>query len=248
MPEATLRLAILWHMHQPYYRDTLTGRSTMPWVRLHAVKDYQPMAAMLRDFPGVSVTINVVPSLLRQIQEYTDEGLRDVDWDLATLTAKDLGPAERVTLLERFFLLNIDAMVRPHARYAELLEKRGRSLGKADLERTAALFSVRDFLDLQVWFNLVWFHPLTLAERPGLLRLLQKGRHFSEEDKQFVLQSQLEVMVGSHPALAEPGGRRADRTLHQPLLSSHPPPAHRHRERPRVDAPPETRTEALLTP
>ncbi len=208
MSEATLRLAILWHMHQPYYRDTLTGRSTMPWVRLHAVKDYQPMAAMLRDFPGVKVTINVVPSLLRQIQEYTEEGLRDVDWDLATPRAEDLGAAERVALLERFFLLNVDAMVRPHARYAELLEKRGSSLVKADLERTAALFSIRDFLDLQVWFNLVWFHPLTLAERPGLSRLLQKGRHFSEEDKQFVLQSQLEVMsevIPLYRSLADAG-------------------------------------------
>jgi alpha-amylase/alpha-mannosidase (GH57 family) len=208
MSDGTLRLAILWHMHQPYYRDSLTGKSAMPWVRLHAVKDYHPMAAMLRAFPDIRVTINVVPSLIQQIQEYTDGGLRDVDWDLAARPAKDLGQAERVALLERCFLLNVNAMVRPHQRYAELLEKRGRSQERGDLERVASLFSVSDFLDLQVWFNLVWFHPLTLAERPELARLLRKGRHFCEEEKQTVLQAQLEVMAEVIPlyrSLADDG-------------------------------------------
>ena len=43
----TLRLAILWHMHQPYYEDLATGEHILPWVRLHAIKDYTDMAAHL---------------------------------------------------------------------------------------------------------------------------------------------------------------------------------------------------------
>ena len=58
------RVALLWHMHQPYYEDLVTREHILPWVRLHALKDYYGMAALLREFPGVRVTFNLVPSLL----------------------------------------------------------------------------------------------------------------------------------------------------------------------------------------
>ena len=58
------RVAILWHMHQPYYEDLVTGEHLLPWVRLHALKDYYGMAALTREFPDVRVTFNMVPSLL----------------------------------------------------------------------------------------------------------------------------------------------------------------------------------------
>jgi len=35
-----VKLALLWHMHQPYYEDLATGEHILPWVRLHAIKDY----------------------------------------------------------------------------------------------------------------------------------------------------------------------------------------------------------------
>ncbi|MCE7976825.1 MAG: hypothetical protein DYH03_06680 [Nitrospira sp. NTP1] len=40
----TIQLCFLWHMHQPYYTDPLTGSASMPWVRLHATKAYYDMA------------------------------------------------------------------------------------------------------------------------------------------------------------------------------------------------------------
>ena len=42
-----LYVAFVWHMHQPLYRDALTGRCSLPWVRLHAIKDYLHMADLL---------------------------------------------------------------------------------------------------------------------------------------------------------------------------------------------------------
>ena len=39
-------LCIIWHMHQPYYPDDVTGECALPWVRLHAIKDYFGMAAL----------------------------------------------------------------------------------------------------------------------------------------------------------------------------------------------------------
>jgi hypothetical protein len=32
-------VVFLWHMHQPYYVDPSTQTATMPWVRLHSVKE-----------------------------------------------------------------------------------------------------------------------------------------------------------------------------------------------------------------
>ena len=55
------RVALLWHMHQPFYQDLLTGEHVLPWVRLHALKDYWGMVALLREFPTVKVTFNLVP-------------------------------------------------------------------------------------------------------------------------------------------------------------------------------------------
>ena len=46
------RVALLWHMHQPFYQDLLTGEHILPWVRLHALKDYWGMVALLREFPA----------------------------------------------------------------------------------------------------------------------------------------------------------------------------------------------------
>ena len=67
-------LAFFWHQHQPYYPDDVTGENPMPWVRLHGVKDYCGMALHLLEFPEMRCTINLVPSLLVQIQAYTEEG------------------------------------------------------------------------------------------------------------------------------------------------------------------------------
>ena len=38
-----VRLALVWHQHQPLYEDPVTGQPALPWVRLHAIKDYWGM-------------------------------------------------------------------------------------------------------------------------------------------------------------------------------------------------------------
>ena len=68
---------LLWHMHQPYYEDLATGEHILPWVRLHAIKDYWGMVALLSEFPRVRVTFNLVPSLLVQVQAFAEDRARD---------------------------------------------------------------------------------------------------------------------------------------------------------------------------
>ncbi|TAN54398.1 MAG: hypothetical protein EPN19_06350, partial [Betaproteobacteria bacterium] len=44
MSARRLDLVLLWHMHQPDYRDHASGEFALPWVYLHAIKDYADMA------------------------------------------------------------------------------------------------------------------------------------------------------------------------------------------------------------
>ncbi len=208
MPEHRLRVAFLWHMHQPYYRDLVTGRSALPWVRLHAVKDYWPMGRLLERHPAVRATVNFVPSLVKQILEYTDANLRDDFWDVSSIHAADLTAGQRIFLLKNFFMTNWNLVVRNIPRYAALLEKRGYNPGEKDWERAAVIFSSQDILDLQVWFNLVWFHPMDVEESSELAALFKRGKNFSEEQKAYVLSRQLEIMgriVPLYRALMERG-------------------------------------------
>ena len=85
-----VRLALLWHMHQPYYEDLATGEHILPWVRLHAIKDYWGMVAMLEAFPRVHVTFNLVPSLLVQVEAFAANRARDRHLELGLKPAADL--------------------------------------------------------------------------------------------------------------------------------------------------------------
>ena len=71
-----LYLSLLWHQHQPYYKNDSDGRFYMPWVYLHALKDYYEMAAHVEK-SGVKAVFNYVPSLLIQLKEYTDFNAAD---------------------------------------------------------------------------------------------------------------------------------------------------------------------------
>ena len=74
-----IHIVLLWHMHQPQYRDPATGRYVLAWTRLHALKDYWGMVRVLAEFPNVHATFNVVPSLAAQLEEYAS-GKFDEPW------------------------------------------------------------------------------------------------------------------------------------------------------------------------
>ena len=65
-----LPVVLLWHMHQPQYRDALSGEYVLPWTYLHALKDYSDMAAHLEENPAARAVVNFTPVLIEQLQEY----------------------------------------------------------------------------------------------------------------------------------------------------------------------------------
>ena len=72
-------LCFLWHMHQPFYKDLISGEYKLPWTRLHALKDYYGMVRILEEFPKVHQTFNLVPSMMVQVEEYASRrGARSV--------------------------------------------------------------------------------------------------------------------------------------------------------------------------
>ena len=93
-------VAFLWHQHQPYYPDDVAHENPMPWVRLHGVKDYYGMALHLFEYPAMRCTINLVPSLLVQLQAYTEGKTTDKPFQAARRPAEDLTEEERLYLLD----------------------------------------------------------------------------------------------------------------------------------------------------
>ncbi len=186
-------VGFLWHMHQPYYKDPVSGTYLMPWVRLHAVRGYYDMIALLEDYPGIRCTFNLVPSLLAQIMDYTDNGSRDTDFHLSQKSPSDFTLDERKQLLTRFFMCHQQTMIAPFPRFNDLYEKRGAIRNPRQLESVAKKFTHQDILDLQVLFNLTWM-GFTARKDKRIRDLISKGRSFSESDKRFLLDFQIDIM------------------------------------------------------
>ena len=161
-----VKLALLWHMHQPYYEDLATGEHILPWVRLHAIKDYWGMVALLDEFPRVRATFNLVPSLIRQIQAYSEDRARDRHLEIGLKPAATLTLEESKWMLANGFHAPYDRMIRPYPRYAELHAYRQ--------DRRA--FAPDDLRDLQVWHKLAWMDPDLLLRDARLMALIEKGR------------------------------------------------------------------------
>ncbi len=177
MRRSRLKIAILWHMHQPDYRDPTSGRTLLPWTWLHAVKDYGEMLETVAECQA-PVTINLVPTLLEQLDRYRRGEDADSWLELVRKKTEDLNSAERVFLLEHFFSVNDQRHLFPHSRYYQLRQKRG-----LDPIATAPAFSFQELRDLQVWFLLSWTGYHLRKREPLLPELLRRGGSFSEEEK-----------------------------------------------------------------
>jgi alpha-amylase/alpha-mannosidase (GH57 family) len=201
------RVALLWHMHQPFYQDLVTGEHILPWVRLHALKDYWGMVALMREFPAVRVTFNLVPSMLVQLEAFARDEAHDRHLAIGLKDADRLTEDERAFCVEHFFHAHRPQMIDPYPRYAELLERRGGNGGGLSARAQASQFSTDDLRDLQVWHKLVWIDPMYLDGDERIHALIAKGRGFSEEDKRTLRQVELELLRRVVPEYREAAAR-----------------------------------------
>ena len=217
-----VRVAFLWHMHQPLYRDPERGEALMPWVRLHGTRAYHDMAWMLERHPRIRCTVNFTPVLLEQLEDLVAGRVRDRFLDLTARPPGELSAEEREAVLHSFFMVDWEANVRPVPRYAEILHKRGTDLRSVDLPRVAATFTEQELTDLQVLFNLAWVGFGGLADDEGLRSLREKGRDFTRADVEVLLAGQGRILSGIVPRwrrLAERGQVELSSTpYHHPIL------------------------------
>jgi alpha-amylase/alpha-mannosidase (GH57 family) len=189
-----MNVIILWHMHQPYYVNPLTKKAMMPWVRLHAAKGYLDMIDLVTAQPEIRVNFNFSPVLVRQILELVNGEVEDTWETLSRKPAADLDNDDHRHLLENFFKINWDMLVRPVPRYAELLGKRGANYTLSKLDSIVRAFTEADFRDLQTLYNLQWCGFSAVRRFPILKELKEKGRDFTEEEKNAVLDVQNEIL------------------------------------------------------
>ncbi len=184
-------VTLLWHFHQPLYSEPDNCTLPLPWVRLHCIKDYLDMLKHVQNYPEIQVTFNFTPSLLQQIHDYQTEKCTDHQFLLFKKKAEELTPEEKTDILRDFFLAHWERMIEINPRYFALLLKRGKNIVEEELSSVAQAFTIDEYRDLQIWANLVWIDPLF---RGKIDDLYQKGKNFSEEDKDRVIAVENEII------------------------------------------------------
>jgi len=189
-----IHLVILWHMHQPQYRNPATGQYLLPWTRLHALKDYWGMAKILAEFPEVHATFNFVPLLAEQIEEYAGGKFREEWFEIVAAPADALTYEQKRKALERAFQVHENLM----SRWPRFLQLQSQ-LRSGGPEACAGYFTARDWRDLQVLSQLAWMDEEYLSSDPAVRELSEKGAGFTEEDKAVLLEKQHELLSAVLP-------------------------------------------------
>jgi alpha-amylase/alpha-mannosidase (GH57 family) len=186
-----LNVAFVWHMHQPYYRDQLTGEYMLPWVLLHGTKDYLHMALVAREFPKLHMTFNLVPCLIQQISDYAAGRATGQFTRVCTTPPDRLTEQDKDYILSFFFSINYDKVISRYPRYQQLLH-----------EARSGERSPEFWADTIGWFNLAWIDP-TLIQADADLKRLADQPHFSTADIQCIRQKQREVLQRILPTYRE---------------------------------------------
>ncbi|MEO6186782.1 MAG: glycoside hydrolase family 57 protein, partial [Steroidobacteraceae bacterium] len=213
MTDTRLPVVLLWHMHQPPYRDALSGRYVLPWTWLHAIKDYTDMAAHLENVPGAKAVVNFTPVLIEQIEDLSaavnnalTAAMPLPDMLLATLSDTQLpvDATHRLQLVTACMRGDRENLILRHAPFAELVE-----LAVA-VNSPARIGYASDQLlyDLAVWYHLAWMGESVRRVDKRVAQLTQKARGFDAADRRLLLELIGELLAGVLPrfrALADAG-------------------------------------------
>ncbi len=193
---ARLPVVLFWHMHQPQYRDALTGEYVLPWTYLHAIKDYTDMAAHLEAHPSAKAVVNFTPVLLEQLEElgqriaaHLNTGAPIPDPVLALLGPDEVprAPAERLELMRACLRAQRKHMIERFGPYLELA-----TIAEmlATVERIAYA-SNQLIHDLAVWYHIAWLGETVRRSDDRIVALTDQGRNFTPAQRRELL-----VLIG----------------------------------------------------
>ncbi len=188
MPQ--IYLCFLWHMHQPFYKDLISGEYKLPWTRMHALKDYYGMARILEEFPNVKQTFNLVPSLMTQVAEYASGEAVDPFFSAALKPADALSEAERAFLMRHSFYSDPERMIYRYPRYGELFD----AWQVQKESGSFRLFGVQEIRDLQMWSQLAWFDEEFQSGDAEVREWIERGRNFTLADQRRMGERQRDIV------------------------------------------------------
>lgn len=184
-----LRVVLCWHMHQPEYRNQVDDRYQLPWVYLHAIKDYVDMAAIIETTPGARAVINFVPILLDQLEDYASRIERFLadrnpigDPLLDALAGREWpqGHEQRLALVRWCLRANEQRLIGRFPAYRRLADFAG--LAQENVDNLAYL-SDQFLADIVTWYHLAWLGETVRREDGRVRHLIRKARFFSWEDR-----------------------------------------------------------------
>lgn len=226
MAPQLVNIVLCWHMHQPYYREGKDGDFHLPWVYLHGIKDYTDMAAHLKNHPTMEAVVNFSPVLLEQLDDYVQE--LDAFLDpavkkdhllsdplLATLAGERPIPQEaaaRYRLYEDCKRCYAPRMIEPYPVFNHLMQCLDGLVDDSNAKNPEDhfLLSYLDdqyFIDILVWYHLAWLGH-SLRDAPIAQKLMQKGQHFTREDRRALtslIHKALAAIIPSYKELADKG-------------------------------------------
>ncbi len=203
-----LYVAFVWHQHQPLYKSGTGDPSSayqyrLPWARLHGTKDYLDLVLLLERYPKLHQTVNLVPSLVLQLEDYIAGRAFDPYLTVALTPTEQLSREQQQFILEHFFDGNHHTLIDPHPRYSQLYQQR-QDQGQAwCLEN----WTLQEYSDLLAWHNLAWIDPL-FWDDPEMEVWLRQGRDFTLSDRQRIYSKQREILsriIPQHRKMQEAG-------------------------------------------
>ena len=215
MPDKTkLKLVLCWHMHQPEYRDLLTGEFKLPWTYLHVIKDYIDMVAHLEAVPEAKAVVNFAPILLEQIEDYANQvsgflhnGLVINDSLLAALVAPSTpeDPEDRLKLVKDCMRANRQRQIDRYPAFKKLVEM------AEWLEQhygSVCYVNTQFIHDMLVWYHLAWMGETVKLTDNRIKYLIEKGSCYSLHDRLEIIQiinEQLANVLRRYKVLARKG-------------------------------------------
>ncbi|MCW9046796.1 MAG: glycoside hydrolase family 57 protein [Gammaproteobacteria bacterium] len=219
--DEALNFVLCWHMHQPWYQEGIDGDYKLPWVYLHAIKDYEDMASHLEAHPKMHVVVNFAPVLLEQLDDYATQLKNWLDTKapmkdpmlnmLAGVTAVPKSPHLRYQLLCDCQRANAEKMIDPYPDFKKLLEpvKSMFPGGLCDEHETGCLYYLNSqyFIDVLVWYHIAWLgHSLKQTQISS--HLIKKAKMFDQKDRRDLLQliyDCISSLIPRYRKLAESG-------------------------------------------
>jgi alpha-amylase/alpha-mannosidase (GH57 family) len=203
-------------MHQPWYRDGLDGAYRLPWVYLHAIKDYSDMVSHLERYPAMRAVVNFAPVLLEQLDDYAQQlqnflkqGTPLQDRLLNLLAGIEPIPADvegREALLAECQRCYAPRMIEPYKPFASLLKWTNKA-DPASCSVPLNYLGEQYFIDVLMWYHLVW---LGYSERQHALvqELMAQKNQFSLIQRRELLkliQTCIQGLIPRYKALADRG-------------------------------------------